>query len=573
MQSPALQRGFLLIVAVILIAVAAVMAAVIVTMTAGSGQAGGGHAESARALFIAESGLEKGIRQRSLSNAYAGEGPTAMGQGSYTINVFNTDFSGAALPSGQRRIRSVGTIGNATRTVEAIVRTGAAMMVYAKESPAASVGVPFFRQWDNDTYTWGAEGQANDVGPNILFMVLKFARTRDEAILGVQDSNGAITIQVWNGTVWSAPVLTCSTGGALAGLRGFDIEYENTSDRAILVCNNNVANQASWGMWDGTALTFPAGTVGLATIGVPRWIEMTSSPAAGSDEIALIALGLPNATADVYGVRWTGTTWSNMAVGATWDPNAATSGTTTRVIDVAYERNTGRAMFIWGSQTNGFQYYRIWDGTTLSGANLLLDLTNIPGPDMTGEAIWLKLVSNPNPASNQLLYAVQDDQRDLFTALWNGAAWVSQTRQDGNLEDSGDRNFDIVFETHPNNPNSAWLVWGTRAGSDFTNARRWDGATSSWLGGGPIVAGAQEAAFTRLEAHPSSGAIFALVYEDSSSPTDDIAEYHLTEGGAAWVATAPPIWGGNVVGNPVRQRIALATERRTPIIAWREVFP
>ena len=133
------------------------MAAVLATMVASSTQSGGMHISSAQALFIAESGLEKAIRQRSLSNTYVGEGPVAMGQGSYTITVFNTDFGGAALPSGQRRLRSVGQVDNATRTVEAIVRTGAAMMVYAKDTPAGSVGVPFFRQWNNDTYAWGAE--------------------------------------------------------------------------------------------------------------------------------------------------------------------------------------------------------------------------------------------------------------------------------------------------------------------------------------------------------------------------------------------------------------------------------
>lgn len=567
------QRGFLLIAAVVLIAVAALMAVAIMTLTAGSGQAGGIHVNSTQALFVAESGLEKGIRQRSLSNAYAGEGPTAAGSGTFTVTTFGTDFAGAALPAGQRRIRSVGTVGNATRTIEAVVRHGAAMMVYAKES---SPGVPFYRRWNNETLTWGAEAAANDVGPLIYYMVLKFARTRNEAILGVQDSAGAITIQVWNGTVWTAPMATCSTGAGNALYRGFDIEYETQTDRALIVCNNNVAAQASFGFWNGTALTFPAvgSPVVLTAIGAPRWIVLAANPLATSDEIVLLAQGLPDATADVYGMRWTGTLWSNMGAAGTWETNAATNtsmgGVGTRVIDVAYERQSGRAMFIWGVNAVGLQRYRIWDGTNLSGTNTL-DLTNIPGNDMIGEAVWVRLVSNPGSTSNQLLYGVQDDQRDLFTAFWNGGAWASQIQMDTNVEDTGDRNFDVVFETHPNNVNHAWCAWGDTSGADFTRGNHWNGA--AWLGQAPLTGTSEEAAHTRLVAHPASGAVFALVYEDTSSTTDDIAEYHLTAGGAVWTATAPAIWGGPTVANPVRQRIAIAAERHIPIVSWREVFP
>ena len=60
--SPATQRGFLLITAVVLIVTVGLLAAVITFLTTGNVLTSASHANSAKALFIAESGLERGIR-------------------------------------------------------------------------------------------------------------------------------------------------------------------------------------------------------------------------------------------------------------------------------------------------------------------------------------------------------------------------------------------------------------------------------------------------------------------------------------------------------------------------------
>lgn len=85
------QRGFLLIVAVVLIAVAAVMAVVIVTLTAGSGQSGGLHVSSTQALFAAESGIEQATRLfkngTSCAILAATIGTQTVGNASYTVSA------------------------------------------------------------------------------------------------------------------------------------------------------------------------------------------------------------------------------------------------------------------------------------------------------------------------------------------------------------------------------------------------------------------------------------------------------------------------------------------------------
>lgn len=87
MYLPARQCGFLLIVAVVLIAVVATMAVIIVTLTAGSGQAGGGHLQSTQALFAAESGIERALY------GFTKEGALCTTPLAYTGTVGTASFS------------------------------------------------------------------------------------------------------------------------------------------------------------------------------------------------------------------------------------------------------------------------------------------------------------------------------------------------------------------------------------------------------------------------------------------------------------------------------------------------
>ncbi|BAV32703.1 hypothetical protein SCL_0381 [Sulfuricaulis limicola] len=117
------QRGFLLIAAVVLIVVAALLLSVTVWFPVVDNQATVRHLGSKQALFIAGSGIERGIRQWSLDNSYAGEGPVSFGEGSFTVTTHDDDFQGAALPATKKRIRSVGQVADTgMRVVEVIAR-------------------------------------------------------------------------------------------------------------------------------------------------------------------------------------------------------------------------------------------------------------------------------------------------------------------------------------------------------------------------------------------------------------------------------------------------------------------
>ena len=418
-----------------------------------------------------------------------------------------------------------------------IIIGGPTMMVYSK-----TTNIPYYRTWDGSNWSAEAATQTAFYG-NINYMIVKSSRTRNEAILGVLDVNGVIYVQVWNGSSWSAPTYIATVGTTSAGYRGFDIEYEENGDRAMVVyLPSSTSVDPAYTYWDGNTWSTPITITAPPTTGIVRWIELAQNPVSTSNEIAMIML---DADSDVYGMAWNGSSWSNMGVSAVWDATASIA--TKKAIDVAYEQTSGRAMFIWGDAISTDQYYRIWNGSTLT-ANTLLDI-----PSAGGVVHWMKLVSRTN--SNELMYGEVDAGADLNTRKWSGSSWDTVTQHpehDASTENILSMNFDLIWETHSANPGKAWLMWGAGA---KVSKKQWSG--TAW-GAGSVLTGSDDTSFVRLNADPSSGAIFAGIYESATSATDDIWESHLTSGGSTWSAKNT-IWGGPVSAEPVYFRVDIAT--------------
>lgn len=431
----------------------------------------------------------------------------------------------------------VSTIGRLTNWRAASTPPGPPMMMaYSK-----TTNTPFIRTWDGSV--WSAESSAQAVGGNINYVVLKISRTRNEAVLGTLDAAGNINVQVWNGTTWGAPTLMANVGAALSVYRGFDIDYEASGDRAVITyLPNSTSVDPAYRIWNGTSWTAATTITTPPTTGIVRWIETAPSPISSSNDIAMTML---DANSDVYGMLWNGTSWVNMGVATVWDATAASA--TKKTIDVAYEQTTGRVMFGWGDSVATDQYYRIWNGTTLTAATLL----DIPASG--GVCEWVRLV--PRPSSNELLYGCQDAGADLNTRKWSGSAWDTATQHpehSATTENITSMNYDLVWETHSTNPGEAWLMWGNSA---TVSKKQWTG--SAW-GAASVLTSSDDSSFIRLMADPVSGAVFAGLYENSTSATDDIWESRLTGGGTAWSAKNT-IWGGPTSASPVFFRVDIAS--------------
>jgi prepilin-type N-terminal cleavage/methylation domain-containing protein len=434
------------------------------------------------------------------------------GTGSVTLSAMMTNWM-AALP----------------------VTTGPIMMAYSKTTT-----IPYYRTWDGSA--WSAEGAAQAVTGNINYVVLKSARTRNEAILGVQTSTGGVYVQMWNGTSWSTPTLV---GTGPTTTRSFDIAYEKNSDHALIVYSPTAASaDFAYRTWDGTTLSGATTVTAPPTTGAINWIELRQNPLSSSNDIAMLML---DANIDVYGMLWTGSAWSDMGTTTAWDTTASIA--TRKAMDVEYEQTSGKAMFMWGDSVSTNNMYRTWNGTTLSTVSTLTIAAQ------GGLTQWLQLAARPN--SNEIMVGAQDAAGNLNTRKWSGSAWDTATQHaehDAATENIASRNFDIIWETASANAGKAWLVWGDGA---TVTTKQWSG--TAW-GTAAVLSGSDDTSFIRLRADPISGAVFAGIYQNSTaaSGAQDINERHLTGGGSTWSAKNT-VWGGPTGADPVSFRIDIAT--------------
>ncbi len=529
--------------------------------------------EQAKAKAYAVEGLEaiRSVRNQnfaSLTNASPTPGVARVGNlWSYTgsNNVFDTKYNRTVVVSTVNRNASgdivpapTGTLDPNTKKVEskvswnfttarseevslttyltnwraAIASAGnfSPMMVYSK-----TTALPYYRIWNGTT--WGAESTANVVGGNINFMKLAVSRTRNEAVMATLDSNSNLYAQVWDGTSWGNAI-NVNTAASGVDKRSFDMAYEKNSDRLIFVYRTaGAATNLSYKIWDGSTWS-AAVVIPVPTTGVVSWVDVAANPVSTSNELSFILI---DANSDVYGMVWDGTSWNDMGVNTVWDPNGSTF--TAKSIDVEYEQNTGKAMFMWGTSTSGSISYRTWNGLGLS------NISPLSIPAMGGVVNWMELVARPN--SNELMLGVVDAGADLNTRKWSGGAWDTATQHaehSAAVENITSMVFDLVWETHANNSGKAWLVWGN---GTAVSAKQWSG--TAW-GAATAITGTDDTSYVKLDAIPTTGEIFTGIYESSTSATDDILEYHLTSGGTAWSAKNT-IWGGPTSVDPVYFRI------------------
>ena len=513
--------------------------------------------ERSRAAFLAEEGIEAARNIRDSGFSAVTDGTFGIAQTSNqwalsgtldTSGIFTRQLNISSNGSDRKNITStvswpamggtsqVSTSSLLTNWMATIVQpviTGPIMMAYSKTTT-----IPYYRIWNGTS--WGTEAAAQTVVGNINYVVLKSARTRNEAILGVQTSTGAIYTQIWNGTSWGN--LT-QVGTAATTTRAFDISYEKSSDRAVIVYSpSSSAVDFAYRTWDGSTLSSGTTITTSPTSGTLRWVELDSNPIDTSNEVSMI---MSDSLSAIYGMTWNGATWNAMGQVTSWDGTSASS--TKKTIDVEYEQQSGEALFMWGDSVATDQYYRTWNGSVLSSATLL----DIPAEGGVPE--WIQLAARPN--SNEIMLGVQDAGADLNTRKWSGTAWDTATQHpehSATVENITSRVFDIVWETHANAAGRAWIVWGD---GNTVTAKIW--SSGAWVGGSALT-GSDDTSFVRLRADSASGIVFAGIYEDATSATDDIWETRLSGGTTTWSAKNT-IWGGPTSTTPVYFRIDIAT--------------
>src|SRR6266446_385538 len=481
-------------------------------------------------------------------------------------------------------VSSTGTAGNAKRVVEGALGAGAtaspgalgtmgadAMVVYAKGTSINTAGTAnpnvYYRLWDGMLNAglgdWGPEQTAQQVSPNSspVFIVVRFARTRNEAIMGVLDGNSQLFIQVWNGRNWTipaggGPLTTASTNTA----RTFQIAYEYTSDIARIVYQDGGSRDPQYATWNGTTLTAngmilpPSGTYPTQNAAVRHlWFRLAPRNVAGSNEILLMSL---DSRRDTYGLRWTGAAWNNMGDNARWDTTVTTANIH-EAIDIAWQSNGTLAVFAFGDTTAQRIGYRTWDASTNTltptgngSASSFATLT-FPGGYASVAFEWLRLYPDPN---NNILAVLQTANAgtnpSLLSTVWSGGAFGTAVppvtgHDNGNaaatgVENAASRGFDFAWEQQPKSSGKGWLLWGSRTATAGIRTRYFT-SPSTW-GAANVVR--DRTLLVQAGALSPSGGFISGAYQSTASAGNDTESVTTTGGGTLWPNAATPLWAG-----------------------------
>lgn len=279
------------------------------------------------------------------------------------------------------------------------------------------------------TYTNGAPGSFSaatalpvQLAANSTQYVIKAAPTRNEYIAGVMDNNngggGDLNIYRFNGASWVRDWTVSPGSNAISGKKSFDISYELTTGRAMVVYSGNTA-APQFRIWDGTAWSAAQSITVARTTGVIHVITLASREASNE-----IAIAYYDANSDLNVKVWRPASATDIAP-ASWvaEPATLLEGTvasisTHKPFDIAFERASGDLVIFWlRSAASGiFSASLPTAGTTWAtnaAAGTVASLTELDAE------------SDPLNTSNNI--AVCASGANIECTTWTGAAFSNSS--------------------------------------------------------------------------------------------------------------------------------------------------
>jgi hypothetical protein len=354
-----------------------------------------------------------------------------------------------------------------------------AFISYRSNTGTDLVNSPKGRSWNGASWS-SPEEEMNSAGNNIRWVRVAFCPISlryYEKIVVTLSSDAFLDAYVWDRSSWRVTNNIGQVNTAADTYQSFDVAYESTSGRAMLVyavLSSNASRDLAYRIWDGTTWSPEAciDDTGHAIQANYRWIELKSNPVAGSNQIALI--GVDQTNGHCNGWIWNGTAWGNFQE----LENSLASVRGYKCMGLVYEQISGKAMFSWAY--NEYVKFREWNGVNWEN--------ELPAISMGTSNVRMVSVK-ADPASNQLMAITIDGGSRLNSIFWNGSAWDTPTIHDTALLNAGTRCADFDWEP---SGSKGLLVWSTAQGSvsykTYTAPSSWSGAaTVSNPGGHPWI--------------------------------------------------------------------------------------
>jgi hypothetical protein len=346
-----------------------------------------------------------------------------------------------------------------------------AIIIYRSNTGASLLSSPKERTWNGTAWS-SSETEMATAGASILWVRGAYCskQTRDHEKTVITLSNDDyLDAYVWNGSSWMVTNNIGQVNTAANTYQSFDIAYETSSGRAILVyavSSSNASRDLAYRIWNGTEWSNEAyiDDTGHGNHANYRWVELEPNPSTDLNVIALIAIDQTNAYCN--GWIWNGSAWGNFQ--ELEDSLAAVRDN--KLMAVVYEQNSNQAMFVWGDSSH--MESRKFNGTAWENELPEVAISS------TSNIRWISL--KPDPASNQLMAITIDGGDDLNSVLWNGTAWDSPIEHDDGVTHIGSRCAD--FDWEPAN-GKGLLVWSTAQDSvsykAFTAPSTWSNSSTA----------------------------------------------------------------------------------------------
>lgn len=256
--------------------------------------------------------------------------------------------------------------------------------------------------------TWdGSNQNAGTALADLPYWIRAESRpTNDDIFVGVLTNGGTFHAMRWNGATnaWGDQVQMAASPSS-KDQEAMDIAFERASGDAFVLWgdqSNNLKYREFTTAWQAETNAY----AGMAD--KPFWVVATFDPISSSSKIA-VGMVLNNGNFE-FGA-WDGSAWVSRPVAIAARDKAE------RGMDVAFEKDTGKALYIYDTSANPNQMtWRTWtssggfsSGTAQSGSS--------------GAINTMQLRSDPYTNEVMALYA--DANSDLFHRLWSGSAWTA----------------------------------------------------------------------------------------------------------------------------------------------------
>ncbi len=306
-----------------------------------------------------------------------------------------------------------------------------------RSTDGSGVEYPKYREF----YTgWSSQRELEAASNTIRTMRVAYCTRLErlqEVIVVALDNAGYLHAYVYNGTKWSHTQLgRVWTTAPTTPDRPFDIAYEGTSGRALVVYANILTDGAkdlSYRIWNGTAWSeeYYIDDPGHDTHVRYRWVLLETNPTPGSNEIGMVAIDGSNK--DANAAIWNGSSW-----GEWQEITNSISNEYYECVAIAYEYSTGYLMAVagYGSLIAWTRYTGTWSTPSFLDIN----------PRATSRMRWLIMKGQRVEGVNRLMLLSLDEANDACAILWDGEQWGQPIRLDNRMETYATRCLDGDWE-------------------------------------------------------------------------------------------------------------------------------